>query len=126
MSANQYTQDNAARPGIALTHTLYGEPANSQPANSIGSNIGRATFSTAPYVPPKRRHRDNPERELCAEEGCKAYPLKDKPYCTGHARAHGLMPTCAKRDCHSAPMGDTNYCYYHQPEPAVSDEDLFE
>jgi len=43
------------------------------------------------YERPKRRAKDNPDRVLCAHEGCKAYPMKDLEYCTGHARSMGLI-----------------------------------
>jgi len=44
-----------------------------------------------PYERPKRRAKDNPDRVLCSHEGCRAYPMKDLEYCTGHARSLGLI-----------------------------------
>jgi hypothetical protein len=47
----------------------------------------------SPYKPPKRRLQDNPEKVLCANDGCKAFPMKagDHGLCTGHARSAGLI-----------------------------------
>ena len=83
---------NAVAPGIALAHTLQGSPVQGVGgvSHSHGSVQPAGLHSTAPYVPPKRRHRDNPDRQLCSQEGCKAYPIKDVPYCAGHAKSLGL------------------------------------
>ena len=72
------------------------------------------------YKPPKRREKDNPERELCSEEGCKAYPQSGKNYCTGHARRHGEVKSCLHRDCKAPPKKGQDYCRWHGSE--VKDE----
>lgn len=122
---NHFTHDNSIAEGVALAHTVYGSPvtATMQP-NSHGSNIGPATWSSAPYKPPARRHRDNPEMELCAEEGCLAYPGKDVGgYCTGHAKTRGLAPKCAKPDCKASPKTGTDYCRWHGPKESDASTD---
>lgn len=117
-----YTHDNATAPGIALAHTVYGEPVGtSRLAAGVGvgdTTIGQATWSTAPFKP-RRRVGDNGGK-LCAFEGCKAYPSKaDKSddYCSGHARSLGLTKTCAKRDCKAIPLRGEPYCSAHNRNP---------
>lgn len=87
------THPNASAEGVALTHTLYGEPVQgSGGVTHTHGNIQPAGLhSTLPYRPPKRRDRDNPDRILCSFDGCKAFPMKTHPYCTGHARSLGLI-----------------------------------
>jgi len=117
--------------GIALAHTLYGGPTSqlSAVSDSIGSNVGLATWSTAPYIPPKppkRRERDAPDKALCAEDGCKAWPVKDLLYCAGHARTNGILPTCQREGCNGAPMapmGTPGFCHHHQPKIGSVDLD---
>ena len=117
--ANGYVHDNSAKDGIALAHSVYGDPvtATMRP-DSHGDNIGPATWSTAPYVPPARRHRDNPERKLCSFEGCKGYPSKagGGDYCIGHAKSLGLVRLCRQPDCKGMPSQGDDYCYHHKPK----------
>lgn len=52
------------------------------------------------YEKPKRRVGDKGQ-VLCAAENakgkpCKAFPIKDSEYCTGHARQKGLIPKWTK------------------------------
>jgi hypothetical protein len=110
-----YRQDNGARgEGIALAHTIAGEPVMDRARqHNQGPNVEQATWSTAPYKPPKRRNYDNPDLPLCAEEDCRAYPMKTTPYCAAHARSKGLLPHCSVEGCHAAPMKGTEKCYGH-------------
>jgi len=87
------THQNASAEGVALTHTLYGEPVQGGGGvTHAHGNIQLAGLhSTLPYKPPKRRDRDNPDRILCMFDGCKAFPMKTQEYCTGHARSLGLV-----------------------------------
>ena len=81
------THQHAAAEGVALVHTLYGSPVASPQGHERGGNIQPAGLhSTAPYKPPKRRVKDNPKRELCPMDGCKAFPTKATGYCVGHSR----------------------------------------
>lgn len=82
---------NAVAPGIALVHTLQGSPVQGVGgvSHSHGSVQPAGLHSTAPYVPPKRRAKDN-GKQLCSFEGCKAWPIKAHPYCAGHAKSLGL------------------------------------
>lgn len=50
----------------------------------------------AAYVPPKRRAKDNPDKILCQQDDCKAFPMKTLDYCTGHARSRGLIENWKK------------------------------
>ena len=114
-----HTPQNAVNEGIVLAHTLYGAPSElTARPEGVGPNAARATWSTAPYIPPKRRGNDSADRErpLCSEPECKAWPIKDRPYCAGHARKHGLLPSCKLNTCNANPMGTTGFCYYHQPK----------
>ena len=87
------THQHGSAEGVALAHTIYGSPV----ATPLGFERGSGDIqpaglhSTAPYRPPKRRVRDNPDKLLCSAEGCKAYPIKKAPYCAGHARSLGLV-----------------------------------
>lgn len=83
---------DAPAPGIALIHTLNGSPVQGVGGvtHTAGDIQPAGLYSTAPYVPPKRRAHDNPDRQLCSHEGCKAYPMKKIPYCAGHAKSLGL------------------------------------
>lgn len=120
---SQYRQANTTAPGAALAHTIYGEPVTaSLKPESTGDNVAQSTQSfMRPYQPPKRRQGDNPDRELCAHEGCKAYPRAGKSYCPGHGRMHGESPVCQHRDCNAPPKKGTHYCRWHS---GVSVEEL--
>ena len=111
---------------VAVAHTIHGSPVGGMKPQMVGeANASRiqpqaqAVFS--PYKPPKRRKNDNPDIALCSEEGCNAYPMAGKDYCTGHARQHGSAKSCAKLDCNAYPKGGTIYCRWHQPEKVTSD-----
>ena len=84
---------NATAPGIALQHTLEGSQV--QGAGGVQHAHGNVQpsglHSTAPYIPPKRRARDNPDRLLCSYEDCKAFPMKTTSYCAGHSKKLGLV-----------------------------------
>jgi len=88
--SNTYTHDNASGQGVALAHTVHGDPvtATMRPLAG-GEGVGPATWSTAPYKK-KRRVKDN-GKTLCASEGCRAYPMTSQEYCTGHARSLGVI-----------------------------------
>lgn len=120
--SGHYTHDNASASGIALAHTVYGEKVSATgAANSVMEGVAPATWSTAPFKPPKRANED---REFCAEDGCQAYPtVAGQGYCPGHARKRGLMPTCSHLNCGSAPMKGKRHCYYHGPKTEAADVD---
>lgn len=113
---------------VAVAHTIHGSPvAGALMPQKIGAEGGGVQLlhqaHISDYKPPPRRHRDNPDRALCSEDGCNAYPMSGKDYCTGHARHHGQTVTCAKRECNSYPKGDTLYCRWHQPAEKVTSGD---
>lgn len=86
------THQHAAAEGVALAHTIWGSPVAGPQGHERDGNIQPAGLhSTAPYKPPKRRQRDNPDKVLCSYEGCKAFPLKTTHYCAGHSRKLGLV-----------------------------------
>ena len=87
------SHQNSSAEGVALVHSLYGEKVGgTQGINDDNPDVQVATgYSTAPYRPPKRRHRDNPDKLLCSFEDCKAYPIKSTDYCAGHSRKLGLV-----------------------------------
>ncbi len=117
-----YQHDNAAKPGVQLAHTMYGDKVTaSAPLNATQDGVGPATWSTAPYKPPARRHRDNPDLALCAVEDCKGYPIKNTGHCAGHARSLGLLPSCAQPGCKAWPKKDAVYCRHHLKVPADGD-----
>ena len=90
-----YRPVHSQNEGIALAHTVYGEPVHaSRPENAGAENAAPAwgTHSTAPY---KRRAFDNPAKALCATEGCTAFPMTradGQGHCVGHARKLGYVP----------------------------------
>jgi len=60
-------------------------------------DIQPAKFTVrAEYKAPKRRGRDNPDLKLCSYDGCRAYPLKGRDICVGHARSEGTLPSQSK------------------------------
>lgn len=88
------TPDNATRPGIALAHTLGGEPTLQNAVNQAGhgENVQQATgYSTAPYKNPREG------RCIGAEDTCGAYPMAGSEYCVGHARSLGLIQNWNKK-----------------------------
>lgn len=89
---SNYTHDNATAPGIALAHTVYGEPVmGSMRPEMAGEGTSQVAGNImAPYKKPVRRHRDN-GKALCASEGCRAWPMKGGEHCVGHARSLGLI-----------------------------------
>ena len=99
------THQNASAEGVALAHTLYGEPVQGGGGvtHANGDIQLAGLHSTAPYRPPKRRMKDNPDKILCSMEDCKAFPMKTQAYCTGHARSLGLVNFDKKAE---APDGD--------------------
>lgn len=109
---------NSTAPGIALAHTIYGDLVTATAReNSTGSGVGPATWSTAPYVEPARRAKDN-RGQLCGVDGCRAYPAKKSGFdvCVGHARQAGLIATCAEELCNKpAPAGGT-LCKTHNDD----------
>lgn len=114
MAGNNYTHDNATAPGIALAHTIYGEPvlASMRPESAIEGTVKQVQPIFSNYKPPKRREHDK-GHVLCSEEGCKAYPMSGKNYCPGHARVHGEVKLCAHRDCKAPPKKGTDFCRWH-------------
>lgn len=123
-----YIHDNAQAPNLVLAHTLFGEPVTaSLPAGAVAgagneqANVGRATWSTAPYKPPSRRVNDRGAK-LCAHEGCAAYPspsIGDGSLCVGHGRA--ALQGCAKVGCKSIPKKGQDYCHWHKPKERDGD-----
>lgn len=122
MAGNNYTHDNASASGIALAHTIYGEPvtASMRPEMAVEGTVRQVQSVFSDYKPPKRRLKDSPDKLLCSEDGCKAFPVEGKNYCPGHARSKGEMKTCSHRDCKAAPKKGTDYCRWHTT--AVTDE----
>jgi len=122
MAGNSYTHDNATAPGIALAHTIYGSPvtASMRPEMAVEGTVKQVQSVFSDYKPPKRRLKDNPDKLLCAEDGCKAFPVDGKSYCAGHGRSNGEAKTCNHRDCKAAPKKGTDYCRWHST--AVTDE----
>ena len=118
---NNYTNDNATAPGIALAHTIHGAPVDGsvRPEMVNEGTVKQAQSQFRPYQPPKRRAHDQ-GHILCSEEGCKAYPIDGKNYCTGHARSHGEAKTCKHGECKAAPKKGEMYCRWHRT--AVTDE----
>lgn len=111
---NNYTHDNATATGIALAHTVHGSSvtASMRPESAQQGTVRQVQSVFSNYRPPKRRAGDNGQA-LCSEEGCRAYPAKDKNYCTGHARQHGEMKLCSHRDCKAPPKKGTDHCRWH-------------
>lgn len=90
--SSSYAHQHSSGSHVVLAHSRVGSPVASPEGIEAGGNIRKAgLLSSAPYKPPKRRKRDSPAKVLCASEGCKAYPMKIFPYCTGHARSLGLV-----------------------------------
>ena len=56
-----------------------------------GVSKAPGNYFMAPYKKPARRRKDNPDKLLCAEDGCNAFPMREIEYCTGHARSKGLI-----------------------------------
>lgn len=117
-----YTHENSQKSGVALAHTVYGEPANAtmRQESAVEGSVRQTQAVFSAYKPPKRKKRDNPNLALCAHEGCNAFPMADKNYCTGHARTHGEVKTCAHRDCKAPPKKGQDRCRWH--ETKVTDE----
>ena len=95
-----HVNQNAQAEGIALQHTLAGDPVSGiTPEYAAGGEgIDRATrFSTAPYIAPKDR---KPKVKLClANEGtCKGSPMPSTGYCSGHSRSMGLIENWSTKD----------------------------
>ena len=122
MPNDHYTHENATAPGIALAHTVYGEPvtASLRTEQSNAGTVRQVQSVFTDYKPPKRRLNDNPDKELCAHEGCNAFPMSNKNYCPGHARVHGEVKTCRKDGCKAPPKNGQDTCRWH--ETKVSDE----
>lgn len=114
MSDRFYTSANALRGQVAEEST---NNPNVQRVSSMFTNmndaygsavtLGREVEAVAQPMmreyDPRRRKRDSPDRPLCAAENakgepCKAYPIKEHPYCTGHARKLGLIEKWSKSD----------------------------
>ena len=116
---NTYTHDNSTAPGVALAHTIHGEPANAslRPETAQEGTTRQVQSTFRDYQPPKRRRNG---KELCAHDDCQAYQAEGKNYCTGHARAHGEAKTCKHGDCKAAPKKGEMYCRWHKT--AVTDE----
>jgi hypothetical protein len=78
---------NADAAGITANQ-LTGEVRGSTNANAIHG--GPATFSTAPYIPPKRERAG-----MCAGKNntCRAWPLIGTELCTFHTPRNSEPPT---------------------------------
>lgn len=83
----------AGRDNIAPAMGFHGTLVGGQTANTARPNVARARYSNfADYKPPKRRKKDNPDKELCGVDECNAFPSKKHyPWCAGHARSKGLI-----------------------------------
>lgn len=122
-----FRHENSSADGIALAHTVYGEhvTATARPDATMPNVQPSIGNIMAPYKPPPRRKSDSPDIALCAEEGCKGFPVSDLDYCAGHARKRGLLLTC--KMCGRIPKrGTGGYCYWHSEagtdETAPDDE----
>ena len=98
-----YTHQHAQKAGEGSTVVRVGQLEGRALADSHGREGGlRDGISVAvgnvfePYVKPKRRRKDNPDKLLCMEDGCNAFPMKELDYCTGHARSMGLIENWKK------------------------------
>lgn len=99
MSDNFYQHQNATAPNVVPLHSAWGDPVGGREGHSTGGNIQLARgYSTAPYKEPASRHvkeavlrYDEKGRQLCSHNGdCKAFAMKEFPFCPGHARSLGL------------------------------------
>lgn len=111
---------------IKPAQSMYGSPVHANlPVNANSDTAARQVQPVfSPYIPPKRRDRDNPDVELCAQEDCKAFPADGYQYCIGHARKRGLLagPKCAVDGCKASPM-KTGYCYGHGEKQGLAHGD---
>jgi hypothetical protein len=86
----------SSQPGVALVHTLNGDPVEeSGRPNSTNEGVSQAVDSIyRDYEPPKRTapepNRFGQTKVLCATDGCKAFPTKTG-HCVGHSRSLGLI-----------------------------------
>lgn len=96
---------HAREEGVALAHTIYGEPSAQGNYAAFGSagpngNIQRATFSVfEAYKSPDQKLTEtiHTSRRCLGKDGtCKGFPMKDLDYCSGHARSLGLVPNWNK------------------------------
>ena len=76
-----------------VADALVGERAGNVTAHQAGAGYGPASFSTAPYVPPKPAPEPEPEPEpepvlevapACRHKGCTQPPVDGFNYCTRH------------------------------------------
>ena len=108
---------NARAPGIVPAHTMYGSAVTATvKENNTGSNVGPATWSTAPYIAPETRRDGKPRAGLCGVDGCRAYPATGRGFdvCIGHARSAGLVATCSAEGCNKAAPEGAENCAKHQ------------
>ena len=79
----------SSQPGVALVHTMYGEPVDEtvRPNNSSDEVTQAVGNIYRPYEKPKRKVDG---RVRCATDGCKAFPTKTG-HCVGHSRSLGLI-----------------------------------
>ena len=85
---------NSGNPNAALVHETYGPDVARQGThhNNSREGVGPATWSTAPYIPPKNKGMVvpsppglEPENKLCTRDGCSGHATKRWPgLCAGH------------------------------------------
>lgn len=90
---HQHAQ-TAGREGVAPAAGFYGTRLGGAHGVNDSGTVQQVTTGSVfrDYTPPKRRQRDNPDRELCGVPECSAFPSKKHyPWCAGHARSKGLI-----------------------------------
>lgn len=126
MAEARYANPNQqAGARVAPAHSVYGSPvASHRPtAGALDGTTRQVQSVMRAYEPPKRRKKDNPNIELCAAEGCKAFASESRGgLCLGHARQRGLLDLCAKKDCKAIPKKGEEFCHWHKPDPQVEVE----
>lgn len=80
-----YHPDNASNPNAVPVHEAMGPHIQRQTHhNAVGANVGLATWSTAPYVPPEAKTKDT---RLCPVGDCKAWgTVKHNGLCNAHGQ----------------------------------------
>jgi len=102
-SRHEFVHQHAAaqrsgRNVVPVSSTVTRADAGGQVLQTEGK-VQRApgNYYMAPYKKPPRRRKDNPDKLLCAEDGCGAFPMRELEYCTGHARSKGLIENWKSR-----------------------------
>ena len=91
--AHDHSQSAPSNPDVVPLSSLYTRVDGAGGTSHLHEGVKQVAGAPMmrPYEAPKRRQDDNPERALCAHEGCRAWPMKELEYCSGHARSLGLI-----------------------------------